>query len=199
MKVLGLDTTTLYVLLVCAVALERGVELVISRRNVRRLLDRGAVEVGAADYRWMVLLHTGFLLACPLEVLVLERPWLPPLAGAMVAVLAGTMAMRYWVIASLRGRWTTRVICVPGAPPVERGPFRLLAHPNYFAVVLELAALPLIHTAWLTALVFGALNLLVLRRRIRTENEALLRFAARPARAPRPAAAEVGDRGLPAD
>lgn len=178
MKTLGLDTVTLYVLLVVLVAAERGVELVISRRNVRRLLDRGAFEIGTADYRWMVLLHVSFLLACPVEVLVLDRPLIPPLAVAMTVLLAGTMGLRYWVIATLGERWTTRVICLPGAPLVDGGPYRWMAHPNYLAVVLELAALPLIHTAWLTAVVFGVLNALVLRKRIRTENGAIRGFSA---------------------
>lgn len=177
MKIFGLDTVTLYVLLVVLVAAERGVELVISRRNVRRLLDRGAFEVGSADYRWMVLLHVSFLLACPLEVLALDRPWIPPLAVSMTILLAGTMGLRYWVIATLGERWTTRVIYLPGAPLVDGGPYRWIAHPNYLAVVLELLALPLIHTAWLTAAVFGVLNALVLRKRIRTENGAMRHFS----------------------
>jgi methyltransferase len=167
------DTRLFYLLLVALVGLERVVELVISRRNARRLLARGAVEFGAGHYRWMVLLHTAFLAACPLEVWLLRRPFLPVLAGSMTLLLVATMALRYWVVVSLEGRWNTRVIVLPGAPLVRTGPFRWLRHPNYAAVVLELIALPLIHSAWLSAALFGLLNALVLRARIRVEDEAL--------------------------
>jgi methyltransferase len=175
------DTRLLYAGLVGLVALERLVELVVSTRNSRRLAARGAIEVGREHYRAMVAVHATFLLACPLEVVVLDRPFLPVLAVPMLLLLAGTMALRYWVVATLGGRWCTRVICLPGAALVEAGPYRWLRHPNYVAVVIELAALPLIHTAWLTAIVFGIANASVLRVRLRVENEALQRFSAGPA------------------
>lgn len=169
----GVDTRILYTLLVALVAGERLVELVVSRRNVRRLLARGGVEAGAGHYPVMVLLHSAFLVACPLEVWLLGRPFVPPLAAAMTALLALTMALRYWVVATLDGRWTTRVVVVPGEAPVTGGPYRWLRHPNYLGVVLEILALPLIHTAWLTAAVFTAANAGLLRRRLRVEEAAL--------------------------
>lgn len=173
MTLLGVDTRLLYVLLVALVATERVVELALSRRNVRRLLRLGGVEAGAGHYPWMVLLHAAFLAACPLEVLLLRRPFVPVLAAAMTFLLATTMALRYWVVASLAGRWSTRVIVLPGARLVRSGPYRWMRHPNYVAVVLELLALPLVHGAWLTAASFSGLNALVLLVRIRVENEAL--------------------------
>jgi len=173
MTLLGTDTRLLYLLLVGLVALERGVELIRSRRNARRLRRGGAVEVGTGHYRWMVLLHAAFLAACPLEVWLLRRPFIPPLALAMILLLGATMALRYWAVASLGPRWTTRVFVLPGAPLVRSGPYRWMRHPNYLAVVLELLALPLIHSAWLTAGLFGLLNAVVLRERIRVEDEAL--------------------------
>jgi methyltransferase len=94
-------------------------------------------------------------------------------ATPVPADLAATTTLRYWVIATLGDRWCTRVIVVPGAPLVDGGPFRWLRHPNYLAVALEVPALPLVHTAWLTALVFGTLDLAVLRARIRAEDAAL--------------------------
>jgi len=173
MTLLGVDTRLLYVLLVALVATERVVELALSRRNVRRLLRLGGIEAGAGHYPWMVFMHAAFLAACPLEVLVLRRPFVPALAAAMTFLLATTMALRYWVVASLAGRWSTRVIVLPGARLVRSGPYRWMRHPNYVAVVLELLALPLIHGAWLTAASFSGLNALVLLVRIRVENAAL--------------------------
>jgi methyltransferase len=182
------DTTRLlYTLLVAAVAIGRLIELRIAERHRRSLLTRGGFEAGAEHYPWMVGLHTAFLLACPLEVWLLDRPFLPGLALPMLAVLALAVALRWWVIATLGERWTTRILCLPGAPPVTGGPYRRMRHPNYLAVVAEIAALPLVHTAWITALVFSALNALLLRVRIRAEEEALARvsnyetaFAGRP-------------------
>jgi methyltransferase len=166
-----------YAGLVGLVAAARLVELSVSRRNVRRLRERGAVEVGSAHYPWMVLVHAAFLIACPLEVFLLDRPWIAPLGATMLVLLAAAMAARYWVIATLGGRWSTRVLCLPGVPLVRRGPYRFLRHPNYAAVVVEMGALPLVHGAWWTAAVFGIANALVLRERIAVENAALARFA----------------------
>lgn len=164
---------TLFLLLVAVVALERLVELVISRRHERALRARGAVEAGASHYPLMVALHAALLAGAPAEVLLLDRPFLPWLGWPMLALVTATMAMRYWVISTLGERWTTRVLILPGAPLVARGPYRFLRHPNYLAVTVEVLALPLVHTAWLTALVCGAANLAVLAKRIRVENAAL--------------------------
>ncbi len=167
------DTRWLYVGLIGLVVLERLLELVITERNARRLRARGGFEVGQGHFMPMALLHTGLLVAAPLEVFWLERSFVPLLGGVALAAVVGTMALRYWAISSLGDRWTTRVFVVPGEPPVARGPYRWLRHPNYLAVIVEVAALPLVHTAWLTALAFSAGNTLVLRTRIRVEEEAL--------------------------
>jgi len=178
MVTVPLDSRSLYLALVGAVAAERLVELLLSRRNARRLARRGAAEVGRGHYPWMVALHAAFLVACPLEVLALERPFLPWLGWPMLALVGATMGLRYWVVATLGERWNTRVLCLPGAPLVTGGPYRWARHPNYVAVVVELAALPLVHTAWMTALLFSAANALVLRARLLVENDALARFPA---------------------
>ena len=184
---LGFDTRVLYTLLIGIVAAGRLFELRIAGRNLRALLARGGVEVGAEHYRWMVLLHTAFLIACPLEVWLLGRPFIPALAAAMLLLAVLAAALRWWVIVTLHGRWTTRIVCLPGVEPVTGGPYRFLRHPNYLAVIVEMFALPLIHTAWLTAVIFSALNAVILRVRIRAEEEALSRlseygaaFAGRP-------------------
>jgi len=173
----GFDTRWVYVLLVCLVAVERLVELAIARRNSRWMQARGGVEVGAGHYRWMVVLHVAFLLSSPLEVWLFERPFLPPLAVAMTGLLGVATALRIWTLKTLGKRWTTRVICLPGVPRIVGGPYRWLRHPNYLVVVLELLALPLIHTAWITAWVFSIANAVLLRVRIRVENDALTRYS----------------------
>jgi len=172
-EILGFDSRHAYGALMGLIVLERLMELVVARRNLRQALSQGALEVGASHYPWMVTLHTLFLLACPLEVFLLGRPFRPVLGWAALAIVVGTMGLRYWAVTTLGGRWTTRIVVWPGRPPVLGGPYRFLRHPNYLAVILEIAALPLVHGAWLTALVFSVLNGLLLRVRIREEEAAL--------------------------
>ncbi len=133
------------------------------------------MESGSGHYRWMVAMHTAFLAACPMEVWWSHRPFLPFLGYPMLALLGASAGLRVWTLRSLGKRWTTRVIPLPGEPRVVDGPFRYLRHPNYLAVVLEMAALPLVHTAWFTACLFSLLNALMLRVRIPVENAALAR------------------------
>lgn len=166
-------TQLAYLALIVAVAGERIAELIVSRRHERRLAARGAYEVGRGHYPVMVALHTGLLFAAPAEVLLLDRPFLPWLGGPMLAVVAATMALRWWVIGILGDRWTIRVWVLPGAPLVTGGPYRWLRHPNYLGVAVEVVALPLVHTAWWTALAFGLANLWLLAHRIRVEDRAL--------------------------
>jgi methyltransferase len=169
------NSRVLYTLLVALVAAGRLVELRIAGRNLRALLARGGIEAAPGHYRWMVLLHAGFLVSCLLEVWLLHRPFLPALAVPMLLLVVLATALRYWVISTLDGRWTTRIVVLPASTPVTGGPYRFLRHPNYLAVITEIFALPLVHTAWLTAIVFSALNALLLRVRIRAEEEALAR------------------------
>lgn len=173
----GFDTRVLYTLLVILVAAGRVVELRIAARNRRALLARGGVEVAPGHYRWMVLQHTAFLVCCPLEVWLLGRPFLPALGIPMLLLVVLATGLRYWVIRTLDGRWTTRIVVLPGSSPVTGGPYKFLRHPNYLAVITEIFALPLVHTAWITAIVFSALNALILRVRIRAEEEALSRMS----------------------
>ncbi len=175
-EILGVDTRIFYLALVGLIVLERLVELAITRRNLSWALAQGGVEVGDGHYPWMVALHSTLLISCPAEVWLLDRPFVPGLALAMSILLASTMGLRYWAIATLGKRWTTRVVCVPGLPVVTGGPYRWLRHPNYLAVVIEVLALPLIHTAWMTAILFSLANLFVLRARIAVEEAALDRY-----------------------
>lgn len=167
------DSRVLYTGLVALVAVMRLVELVVSRRNVACLKACGAVEVGRALYPRMVAVHVGFLVACVAEVWLLDRPFFPRLAVVCLGLLVGAVALRWWVMATLGQRWSTRVLILPDAEPITVGPFRYLRHPNYLAVVVEFVALPMVHTAWLTAVVFSVADAAVLRRRIRSEEAAL--------------------------
>jgi methyltransferase len=159
--------------LVAAVGVERLAELVVSKRHAVWAFSRGAVEYGQGHYPVMVALHTGLLVGAVAEVWLLDRPFLPTLGWTMLALVVGSQALRWWCIATLGRQWNTRVIVVPGLPLVCRGPYRLLRHPNYVAVVVEGLALPLVHSAWLTAAAFTVLNAALLRVRIRVEEAAL--------------------------
>jgi methyltransferase len=121
----------------------------------------------------MVAFHAALLAACALEPAALPAPWPAPLALAAALAVLAAQGLRWWAVASLGGRWTTRVIVLPGAAPVRRGPYRWLAHPNYLAVAVEVAALPLALGAWRTAIVASVLNALLPRTRIGVEEGAL--------------------------
>ena len=167
------DSRSWFLILFGLVALLRLGELVLSASNARRLRALGGVESGAGHYRFMVGVHAAFLAAAPLEVILLDRRFHAMLGIPMLALFVLTLALRYWVIATLGVRWCTRVIVIPNLPLVVSGPFRFLRHPNYLAVAVEMPALALTHGAWISAGIFGVLNLLVLRTRVRVENEAL--------------------------
>ncbi len=170
-----------FTVLVALVGLERLAELVVSTRNAAWSKERGGRETGLGHYPFMVLLHTGLLVGALVEAYA-RRPDVPgALAWSMLALVVGSQALRWWCIATLGRRWNTRVIVVPGLPPVTRGPYRFLRHPNYVAVVVEGVALPLVHAAWITALVFTVLNALLLTVRIRVENAALATLPREPA------------------
>jgi methyltransferase len=168
-----MSTEVWYTVLVLLVGLERLAELVVSKRNAAWSLSRGGVETGRGHYGVMVLLHTGLLVGALAEVWLLGREPVALLAWVMLAVVAASQALRWWCIATLGRQWNTRVIVVPGMPLVRRGPYRWLSHPNYVAVVAEGFALPLVHNAWLTALLFTVANALLLTVRIRVEAAAL--------------------------
>lgn len=169
-----MTSETWFTLLVAAVAVARIGELVVAKRHLRWAREQGGVEYGAGHYPAMVLLHAAFLVACLVEVPVADRPFLPALGWPALVLLGAAHALRWWCITSLGKRWTTRVVVVPGAPLVTRGPYRWMRHPNYVAVALEIIALPLVHSAWVTAVVFTVLNaVLLLRFRIPVEERAL--------------------------
>lgn len=175
-----------YLCLVTAVAVERALEVAISRRNLTHLLARGGVVVERGSYRAAVAIQVAWLAACAVETVALRRPSAAALAAPMLLLLAAAMALRYAAVGALGDRWTMAITAVPGEPPVTAGPYRWLRHPNYLAVAVEGFALPLVHGAWLTATVLGSAIALLARRRGRIEEDALA-GAAVPARTGQPA------------
>lgn len=162
-----------YVGLLVFVSLERLNELRLSKRNAALAFARGGIEVGEPHYRVMTVLHTLFLVACLVEPLIRGQSFPGVLGWVALAAVVLAQALRVWAISSLGQRWNTRVIVLPEAPPVVRGPYRFLRHPNYVAVIAELAALPLVFGCWWTAVTFSIANAGLLAVRIRVEEEAL--------------------------
>ena len=168
-----MTSVVLFAALVGVIGVERLAELVVSRRHLRWAMSRGGSVVDAGHYPAMVVLHAGLLVGALVEVVWLDRPFVPLLGWSMLLVVVASQGLRWWCIRTLGPQWNTRVVVVPGLPLVTTGPYRWLRHPNYVAVVAEGVALPLVHSGWLTAVVFSALNAVVLTVRIRCEDRAL--------------------------
>ena len=149
------------------VTLQRLAELILSQRNTKRLLARGAYEVAPEHYPFLVLLHATWL-----AVLWFFGPG-PPIHLIPLALFAILQLGRVWVISTLGERWTTRIIVLPGAPLVTSGPYRWVNHPNYLIVIGEFAVLPLVFGLPMVAIVFSLLNAAILAVRIKSENRAL--------------------------
>jgi len=164
------------VFVVALVAIQRLLELRLSRRNERRLRAKGAVERGAEHYPAMVAIHVLWLFSTLVEGLV-RGPEVPVWWPVPVGLFLIVQPLRYWAILSLGENWNVRVLVVPGRRLVRRGPYRYFPHPNYVVVVVEVLTLPLIFGAWTTALVFTVLNVAFLYVRIREEERALRELA----------------------
>ncbi len=160
-------------IILALVTLQRLAELIIARRNTRRLIALGAYEAGAGHYPLIVMMHFAWLAS--LWWLAPGQPVYWPLIGLFLLLQLG----RLWVLATLGRRWTTRIIILPGAPLVRKGPFRLLRHPNYAVVAAEIAVLPLAFGLWQLALIFSLANAFMLTVRIGAEQKALRGSAAR--------------------
>jgi methyltransferase len=153
-----------FTILILATGAERIVEVVLSNRHAAWAFERGGREYGQRHYPFMVVLHTSLLLASLAE----------GLGWPMLVIALACQGLRYWCIGTLGRQWNARVIVVPGLGRVTGGPYRFLTHPNYVVVIAEGIALPLVHTAWVTALVFTVLNgILLFGFRIPTEERAL--------------------------
>ncbi|MEE6138447.1 isoprenylcysteine carboxyl methyltransferase family protein [Mycobacterium sp. 050128] len=162
-----------YLLFIALIGVERLIGLVVAHRNAQWALAHGGKEFGHDHFPAMVSLHALLLASCVVEVWALGRPFVPWLGWPMLTVVALSCVVRWRCAAALGRHWNPRLIVIPGAPLVRRGPYRWVRHPDYIAVVAEVAALPLIHSAWLTAIVFSIANAVLLNVRIRLENAAL--------------------------
>ena len=168
-----MTTHWIFFFFIVLLAIQRLAEVRLSRRNETRILSLGGREHAAGQFQVMKLLHAAWFVAMLAEVFGLQRPFHPGLAiGAGIVFLVG-QALRYAAIRTLGERWTVRVMTLPGTAPVNHGIYRFLRHPNYLGVILEVFAVPLIHSAYLTAIIFSLANALLLAWRIRTEEAAL--------------------------
>jgi methyltransferase len=168
-------TRLLFAGFVAALGLQRLFELRLSQRNELRMRQRGGREHAPGTYRWIVTLHAAWFAATLLEVFAGRQRFRPPLAALALSLFAVGQALRLTAIRTLGWRWSTRIMTVPGpeGAPVQRGIYRYLRHPNYLGVELEILAVPLVHSAFLTSAVFGVANALLLRNRISREEQAL--------------------------
>ena len=162
-----------YWVLLAVIGCERVAELAVSQRHAAASLRRGGVESGQGHFPVMVALHAALLAGCVAEPLALHRTFVPALGWPMIAVVVAANILRWWCVFTLGERWTARVIVIPGMPLVRSGPYQWFAHPNYVAVIVEGAALPLAGGAWITACAFTLLNAGLLTVRIRCESRAL--------------------------
>jgi methyltransferase len=166
-------TRLLFLGFVAGLGLQRLFELRLSRRNERTMRERGGREHAPETYRRIVALHAAWFAAMLLEVFAGRRAFRPWLAALAFGIFAAGQALRLTAIRTLGRRWSTRVMTVPGEAPVQHGIYRHIRHPNYLGVQLEILAAPLVHSAYITSAAFGVANLLLLRDRIRREEQAL--------------------------
>jgi methyltransferase len=162
-----------YLGLLLVVALLRVYELRISKRHQRQMVTHGAEKVEDPRFRWMVLLHTCVLLGAAIEVVFLHRPFYPLFAAICFAIFLAANAVRWWVIRTLGEHWNVQVMNSTGMGVITSGPFQYVRHPNYAAVFVEMLVLPLIHFAWITALLGSVAHVIVLSQRLATEERVL--------------------------
>lgn len=163
----------IYFGLLVVLSFERLAELVVSQRNAALSLRSGGQESGQGHFPAMVALHATLIAGCWLEPIAAHRAFIPALGWPMFALVLLANALRWWCVATLGPRWSARVIVMPGMPLVRTGPYRHFRHPNYAAVIVEGAALPLMGSAWITACAFTVLNAALLTVRVRCETRAL--------------------------
>jgi methyltransferase len=166
----------IFILTVFFLCCQRIFELWLARDNEKWMRQNQAIEFGREYYAWIVALHAGFILSLTLEGW-LRGPQLISSWPTVITLLGLLQLLRYWCIISLGKFWNTKILIIPGAKRINAGPYRWVRHPNYIVVVLELLLWPLLFSCWITLLWTGLANGLVLRMRLRQENEALSQLA----------------------
>lgn len=164
----------LFVGLLVAVGVMRLAELRISHQNRRRMLAGGAVPVPEPHFKWIVVIHAGVLICAPIEVVLLKRPFIPWLAATMFVLFIASNLLRLWVVLSLGQLWSVNIMDSARLGVVTDGPFRFVRHPNYVGVVLEVISLPLIYSAWMTAIAAALGYCYTLSRRVAAEEKVLM-------------------------
>jgi methyltransferase len=164
----------LYLALLAAVGLLRLVELWISRGHQERMITAGAARVPEPHFKWIVVVHTGVLIGAALEVVLLKRPFLPLLGAIMFVLFIASNLVRLWVVRTLGDLWSVQIMDSTRIGVVTAGPFRFVRHPNYTGVILEMISLPLIHTAWITAIATSLAYSFALSMRLRAEESVLM-------------------------
>ena len=162
----------LFTIVLTIVIIQRLVELIVAKRNEKWMRSQGAFEAGAVHYPFMVAMHMAFFASLIIEVIVLDQTlspfWIPLLCIFLLA-----QVLRLWCLMSLGKFWNTKIIILPGADVIRKGPYKFIRHPNYLIVTTELLILPLLFGAYFTAIVFSLLNLWMLSVRIPAEEKAL--------------------------
>jgi methyltransferase len=166
--------TAAYIGLLVLVGIGRLVELVISRRNQQQLQKQGVRKLFEPHFRWMVAVHVAILVGAGLEVLLLHRPLIPALAVPMFVLFLLSNALRWWVVLTMAGHWNVEVMASSTVGVVTSGPYRWVRHPNYVGVVLEVFSLPMIHTAWITAILGTLGYIATLYHRLKVEDGFLM-------------------------
>ena len=162
-----------YLIVLALLIVERIFELDRARRNAKRAFEHGAIEIGQMHYRVMVAFHTLFIASCAVEAIFFPHIFAPIVAWMALGAEIFAQALRYWAVTTLGDRWNTRIIVSPDRTPVTGGPYRFMRHPNYLAVVIEIAAVPMIGGALFTAIAFSIGNALILAVRIPAEERAM--------------------------
>ena len=163
---------TFFIIFITVVIVQRICELILSKRNENHLISKGAIEYDKEGYKYIVLMHNLFFISVIIEFVFLERQ-INEYWKILLIIFICTQLLRYCAIFSLGKRWNTKILVLPNSEPIRSGLYKHLKHPNYIAVVIEIAVIPLLFSCYYTAIAFSILNLIVLKRRIRIEEEAL--------------------------
>ncbi len=161
-----------FIISIILLTVQRISELILSKRNENYLRSNGAIEYDKEGYKYIVIMHNLFFISFILEFILLERHvneyWI-----ILLIIFICTQGLRYLTIFSLGKRWCTKILVLKDTDLITSGPYKYFKHPNYIAVIIEFAVIPLLFSCYYTAILFSLLNLIVLRRRIRLEEDAL--------------------------